>query len=59
MHAGRSGRFFSIRQGIEGLLARDSSEPLFYVLRIRFLVLFKYRKTENRPRMTEKTFSGT
>ena len=25
---------------------------MFYF--IRFLVLFKYRKTENRPRMTEK-----
>ena len=32
MHAGRSGCFFSIRQGFEGLLTRDSSESLFYVL---------------------------
>ena len=35
-----------------------SPESLFYVF-IRFLVLFKYRKTEHRPNMTEKTLTGT
>ena len=33
MHGGAKWlSFFSIRQGIEGLLARDSPESLFYVL---------------------------
>ena len=48
-----------IRQGIEGLLARDSPELLFYVLLYSLLSTVKYKKTENRPHMTEKSVIGT
>ena len=51
--------FFSIRQGIEGLLAQDSPESLFYAILYSFLVLLKYMKTDNRLHMSEKTLTGT